>query len=388
MMTPPLSISARPMCLRIRDPAARSRRSSCAAPFIRRGRSPAGSLESKITPPAPRAGRGPAGGCRPPPVRDRLGEPPDALVDPPRGHRGERQPQRPSPPPSTKNARPGREAPPRARRPAGRSAAASQPAGSVSSSEKPPRGSVQSRPSGMRRPSAASNAVAAPPVLARDPRDVAVEQAPLAEAVDGGLDERARVEIGELLGRLQPLDDGRRCHEPAEPQTREQDLRERADVDDDAVAVERLERARGRGRRSRGCRRSRPRRSARDGAPPRPAAAAPPRATWRARSGCGRSAGSRRASARGAPAAARARRPDGPSPSQGTGRSWAPNGAEHLHRARIRRLLDRHEVARIDERARDQIEALLRAVDDQDLLGARLDAEPQQVGGEVRRSGG
>jgi hypothetical protein len=44
--------------------------------------------------------------------------------------------------------------------------------------------------------------------------------------------------------------------------------------------------------------------------------------------------------------------------------------AKHLHRARIRRLLDGHEVAGVEERPRDEIEALLRAVDDQDLLGA------------------
>ena len=48
----------------------------------------------------------------------------------------------------------------------GRSAAASQPAGSVSSSEKPPWGSVQLTPSGMCRPSASSSAVAAAVVLA------------------------------------------------------------------------------------------------------------------------------------------------------------------------------------------------------------------------------
>ena len=58
-------------------------------------------------------------------------------------------------------------------------------------------------------------------------------------------------------------------------------------------------------------------------------------------------------------------------------------GAEDLHCARVRRLLDRDEVARVEQRARDQIEALLRAVDDQDVLGARLEAEAQQVAREV-----
>src|SRR2546422_837999 len=57
--------------------------------------------------------------------------------------------------------------------------------------------------------------------------------------------------------------------------------------------------------------------------------------------------------------------------------------AEHLHGARVRRLLDGDRVARIEQRARDQVEPLLRAVDDQDVLGARLEPEAQQIGGEV-----
>ena len=57
-------------------------------------------------------------------------------------------------------------------------------------------------------------------------------------------------------------------------------------------------------------------------------------------------------------------------------------GAEHLHRARIGRLLDGHEVAGVEERARDEVEALLRAVDDEDLLGAGLEPEAQQVAGQ------
>jgi len=56
---------------------------------------------------------------------------------------------------------------------------------------------------------------------------------------------------------------------------------------------------------------------------------------------------------------------------------------EDLHRARVGRLLDRHEVARIDQGASDQVEPLLRPVDDQDLFRARLEAEPQQVGREI-----
>src|SRR5439155_19009352 len=56
---------------------------------------------------------------------------------------------------------------------------------------------------------------------------------------------------------------------------------------------------------------------------------------------------------------------------------------EHLRRPRIRRLLDRDDVPGIDERARDEIETLLRAVHDQDLFRTRLDAEAQQVPREI-----
>jgi hypothetical protein len=58
-------------------------------------------------------------------------------------------------------------------------------------------------------------------------------------------------------------------------------------------------------------------------------------------------------------------------------------GAEDLHRPRIRGLLDGDHVAGVDQRARDEIEALLRAVDDEDLLRACLDTESQEVGRQV-----
>jgi hypothetical protein len=64
-----------------------------------------------------------------------------------------------------------------------------------------------------------------------------------------------------------------------------------------------------------------------------------------------------------------------------------PQGPEHVDRARVGRLLHRDHVARIDERARDQVEALLGAVDDEDVVDPRLDAEPQEVGGQVRAEG-
>src|SRR5262249_42080537 len=84
--------------------------------------------------------------------------------------------------------------------------------------------------------------IAAPPILPRDTRHVAVEQSPLTEAVDGGLQKRARVQIGQLLGGAEPLGQRRGRHEPAEAQARKQHFRERTDVDDDAIPIQRLQR--------------------------------------------------------------------------------------------------------------------------------------------------
>ena len=67
----------------------------------------------------------------------------------------------------------------------------------------------------------------------------------------------------------------------------------------------------------------------------------------------------------------------------GHGRELGAKRPEHLERARVRGLLDRDGVARVDERARDHVEALLRAVDDQDLLRKRLEAESQEIGRQV-----
>src|SRR2546427_625662 len=55
-----------------------------------------------------------------------------------------------------------------------------------------------------------------PCVFARHAGRVTVEEPALTEPVDRGLDERARVEGGELLGRLEALEDRGRCHDPAE----------------------------------------------------------------------------------------------------------------------------------------------------------------------------
>ena len=71
----------------------------------------------------------------------------------------------------------------------------------------------------------------------------------------------------------------------------------------------------------------------------------------------------------------------------GHGHELRAGRPEDVDGAGIRRLLHRHHVARIDERPRDQVEALLRAVDHQDVVGARLDAEPEEVGRQVRAEG-
>src|SRR5436309_1336435 len=65
------------------------------------------------------------------------------------------------------------------------------------------------------------------------------------------------------------------------------------------------------------------------------------------------------------------------------GRELGAEGPEHLEGAGVRRLLDRDGVALVDEGARDQVEPLLRPVDDQDLLRPRLEAEPQEIGRQV-----
>src|SRR5439155_22446126 len=67
---------------------------------------------------------------------------------------------------------------------------------------------------------------APPRVLARHARRVTVEEPPLAEPVARRLDAPAPVEVGELLRRLEPLEDRGRADDPPEAQPREEDLRE------------------------------------------------------------------------------------------------------------------------------------------------------------------
>src|SRR5438046_895811 len=65
------------------------------------------------------------------------------------------------------------------------------------------------------------------------------------------------------------------------------------------------------------------------------------------------------------------------------GQGLGAERAEHLEGARVRGLLDRDRVTRIEQRAGDQVEALLRAVDDQDVVGPRLEPEAQEVRREI-----
>ena len=172
-----------------------------------------------------------------------------------------------APPPSTKKALPGVKVTPR------HCARGSRRGGvhALGQREQQREAAAGLRPGGARRhepAQALEQRVAAPSVLLERPRLVAVEQTPLAEVVDGGLDERARVDVGELLGHLEPLHQLGRGHDPAQPQAREQDLGERAEVDHEARRSRAPSAARAGARRRRACRRSHPPRWAAGGGRP------------------------------------------------------------------------------------------------------------------------
>ena len=116
--------------------------------------------------------------------------------------------------------------------------------GSVTSSEKPPCVSVHWTPGRHPALERGEQRIAPSPVLAQHAHLVAIEQALATEVIHRGLDERARVDVGQVLGHLEPIDQLGRRHDPAETQSREQDLREGPDVDDEPRAVERLQRRR------------------------------------------------------------------------------------------------------------------------------------------------
>ena len=133
---------------------------------------------------------------------------------------------------------------PRARA-AGSSASVSIASGSVTQTTKPPSGRVNVEPSGRCRSSAASAAVEAPRDLARDPLDVPVVAAGAAEVRQRRLQQRARREVDRALQRRRRLGHAPVGDEPADAHAREERLREGADVDHVAGAIERPQRRRG-----------------------------------------------------------------------------------------------------------------------------------------------
>src|SRR5262245_9675805 len=367
MMTPPLSISASPMCLRsaMRSPFSSDMCGLLLALYHwnRRALHP--------IPVAEPAARG----------FYRLGQPPDTLIDPAGRHRRERQPQGLPATAVHEERRTGGE----------RDAALDrlrQERTCVHSGrqrDQQREAAVRLGPGDLGRhapPQRRQQERATARVLRGDAGRVAVEELALAEPVHRRLDEGTRVQVGQLLGSLEPLEDGTGPDEPAQAQAREQDLRERADVDDDSAAVDRFERQ---GRRATVVEAAvEPVLYDRHLMAGRRLQEAPCRFRRHREPG-------RIVRARLAIEELRRVALQEPLEQVGAGSGAVPRHAqelraerpEDLHRARVRRLLDGDEVARIDQRAGDQVEPLLRAVDDEDLIGPCLEAEPQEVRREV-----
>src|SRR5919197_42872 len=206
MMTPPLSISARPMCLR----------SAILSPFVSAMRTP---FICAVGAPAPGSGarrsaieyasarsyqrrRHALDGMRARTLArraDHLAEPPYPLVDLAGRHRREGQPQRAlaaAVHPEGRAGSVGHAALERARQQRARVEARRQRHQQREAAlGLGPRDLVRHAP--LER---ARERVAAPAVLARDARDVTIEQPPLAEPVHRRLQQRARVQVGQLLG--------------------------------------------------------------------------------------------------------------------------------------------------------------------------------------------
>src|SRR5215470_16461206 len=224
MMTPPLSISASPMCLRsaILSPFASAMR----APFIFAVGAPSQGANYHFT---ARLGRlhtaarwsgveyassissyqrcgDSLDGMRRGTLAFRayhVAQPSHSLVDLARRHRRKRQPERPLAAAVDPKRRPRSVGHATLERPR------KQRAGVQTNGQRHQQrkatfrlgpGDVLGHPPLQRR----DERIAAPPILPRDTRHVAVEQSPLTEAVDGGLQQRARVQIGQLLGGAEP----------------------------------------------------------------------------------------------------------------------------------------------------------------------------------------
>ena len=194
------------------------------------------------------------------------------------------------------------------------------------------------------------------------------------------------MDIGQLLGHVQTLDQLLRGHDPSETQSREQYLGEGAEIDDLPRGVRGLER------------RGRPLAVEERAVEPvlhdgKPVARGDVEQATTRRRGHGqpgRIVRTRLAVEKlgrlaleeplemlhGEPPARHRHR-----------QQLGAEGPEDLHGPRVGRLLDGHEVAGVQERARDQIEALLGAVDDQNVLGPRLEAKAQEIAGEILAQG-
>src|SRR3990172_3750651 len=176
-------------------------------------------------------------------LTDAVGQPAYAFLDLPEGHGGEGQTERPLAAAVAEEGITRRESDP-ALEGAGQERRGIEPLGQLEQQREPALG--------LRPPHALSHAaaeggqerVAPPRVLAVRARLVTVEEPLAAEVVDGGLDERARMDVGQLLGHLEPLDQLGRGHDPAETETREEHLGKGAEVDHLPRDIRRLERHR------------------------------------------------------------------------------------------------------------------------------------------------
>src|SRR6266545_4926503 len=156
-------------------------------------------------------------------LADAVSEPADALLDLPERHGGEGQAERPLAAAVAEKRVARREGDP-ALESARQEHRGVEPLGKL---EEQREAALGLRPRHALRHASAQGGqerVAPPRVLAQRARLVAVEEPLAAEVKDGGLDERARVDVGQLLGHLETLDQLGRGHDPSEAEAREEDL--------------------------------------------------------------------------------------------------------------------------------------------------------------------
>src|SRR5262249_7855424 len=108
--------------------------------------------------------------------------------------------------------------------------------------EEPALGAAPPTPRGEAALERAQHVVAPRPVLEPHALEVRREPALLEERDEGGLQERARAAVLDLLERFEGGEDGGGCRAPADAQAGEELLREGADVEHVPAAVERMQR--------------------------------------------------------------------------------------------------------------------------------------------------